>query len=107
MHLLQFEPQLPATDKFYSGFRSIYLQKAHPRGRDACAGKENKNCLLVLLLRSERRIWPSLAYDGKMLGVQTSKPHYPRGVFQQLSLSFLIKPFFIFVSGLCFSLDVV
>lgn len=107
MHLLQFEPQLPATDKFYSGFGSIYLQKAHQSGREAYAGKENKNCLPVLLLRCERRIWPSLAYDGKMFGVQTKKPNFLRGVFQQLCLYFLTKPLFIFISGLYFSLDVV
>lgn len=40
MHLLQFEPKLPATDKFYSDFGNIFLQRAYHRHMDTYALKE-------------------------------------------------------------------
>lgn len=42
MHLLQFKPKLPATDKFYSGFGNIFLQKAYHRHMDTYALKEHE-----------------------------------------------------------------
>lgn len=78
MHLLWFELQLPATDKFYSGFGNISLQKAHHRGMDTYAMKQNMNCLLVLSLRWRKKDLAII--NGKIFSMQTKKK-FPVEVF--------------------------